>query len=134
MLIARINDYYYQAGLKTSQDSSFSPSCGRYSERAVMEVTPFVSNACSKDHNEAGFVSESTNTVDARVWYFTRVFCEMNIYALEGHNRGMGIRTIAYRYDDVMCVHSLVLYAGLRARVQVFELASYRFRCEQLQF
>ena len=61
-------------------------------------------------------------------------FCEMNIYALEGHNRGMGIRTIAYRYDDVMCVHSLVLYAGLRARVQVFELASYRFRCEQLQF
>ena len=40
----------------------------------------------------------------------------------------MGIRTIAYRYDDLIRVHSLVLYAGLRARVQVVELASYRSR------
>ena len=62
-------------------------------------------------------------------------FCEMNIYALEGHYIGMEIRTITYRNNDgIICVHSLVLYAGLRARVQVFELASYRFRCEQLQF
>ena len=53
-------------------------------------------------------------------------FCFQGYLCARGPYRGMGIRTIAYRYDDLIRVHSLVLYAGLRARVQVVELASYR--------